>query len=104
MGNMLFDFILHTPTGKQQTKKILEAVCNGVNTIPEVHGTDRKNHLTKLRDGAVVDAIHTGPADDRGISGSAVVGNIGIALLQTNSRVPDVQFLKFLISGHWWPP
>ena len=59
--------------------QILKIPGNGMYIIADIHGADCKNHLPKAADGAVVDAIHTGPAKNLGPSGGTEIRNESVS-------------------------
>ena len=60
-----------------------------------IHGADGKHHLPKAADQAVVDAIHTRPADDLVPLGGAEIGFIPGALFNPQERQVNALLVKF---------
>ena len=95
----------HTPTGQQQTQKLIEAIGNRKDILADlIGGIDGKDHLALSPDCAVVDAVHTGPADNAGADRSTEVFVAVTGLLELDGGKVNFQLLEFLVGSHRWPP
>ena len=61
-----------------------------MDAIPKIHGTDSEDRFPELRDGAIMNPIHTRPADDLGKYGRAEIPALLLSPLKTNMR--KIQF------------
>ena len=99
--------------GQQQPQKVRKSPGERMNIVrSNIHRAAGKHHLPKAADQAVMDAIHTRPADDFGPLGGAEIGLIPGALIKAQGCQVNALFCKipigpfhcfFLVPKHYRP-
>ncbi|KJR46321.1 hypothetical protein UF75_3294 [Desulfosporosinus sp. I2] len=78
---------------QQEPQEVHKISCHRMHIVSRcIHRADGKHHLAKATHEAIVDTIHTGPADHFRTLGRAEVVAFALATLQANAGAVKIQF------------